>query len=189
MGQPAELQKWLGGFGCVQKMLRLLTLQVMGKDTVYTVSCPGKVNVKILDGSFEIWRSHPTWDGPKTHVNTNGSGDKKLRTSTGEHRISCGIHVECLRCFSIPPGRYCCHVGNFKTTQKTYEQSRQQHKGRRNNTSIYSIDILLSHFFLCLAIFFPSFFGGFLGRPWTLRRCFLKAEQMGAFFIATSVWS
>ena len=26
-GQPAELQKWLGGFGGVQKMLRLLTLQ------------------------------------------------------------------------------------------------------------------------------------------------------------------
>ena len=62
------------------------------------------------------------------------------------------IHVEGLRCFSILP-EVLLHVGN-ENNSETYEQSKQQHKGRRNNT-LYSIDILkLSQFFLCLAMFF-----------------------------------
>ena len=51
-------------------------------------------------------------------------------------------------------------------------------KAAEYNTSIYSIDILkLSQFFLCLAMFFFHVFGGFLGRPWTLRSAVVFGRQ------------
>lgn len=62
----------VGGFWRRSKDAQVVDLATWGRIR----SARGKVNVKILDGSFEMPRSHPTWDGPKTVVNTNGCGDK-----------------------------------------------------------------------------------------------------------------